>query len=413
MEAMKEFKDLVGKGLDQVGKGLDTVQKDTKSVNAKQGWRNRREERRERHGWKGEEPKGDELDMSKYKIVSFLGNCKLEVYVDWEPKFVRLVTLDFCDYALVWWTQMFEDIKRGIKDLCEDWVALKKMMIDRLYQGFRNVEEYKKKMEIDLMRAQIKESEEAIIAWFLHGLNREIQDVVDLQHYSTLDELVHQNIKVKMKIRRRSVSRKAYKGEITTTPTPNAPRTSSIKCFKCLGKDHIASQCPNRTTMILRDNGEVESESSHREQSFSTDVETSNDESNYEEDLLMVRRLMSSQISDVAKTQRENIFHSRCLILGNLCSMIIDCGSYVNVATQRLVRKLDLPTFAHPWPYKLQWLSDKGELLVDKKVEVATHLFLGRSWQFYKEVIHDGVTNKFTFIHLAKRIVLKPLSLRK
>jgi len=32
-----------------------------------------------------------------------------------------------------------------------------------------------------------------------------------------------------------------------------------IKCLKCLGKGHIASQCPNRRVMLTTDNGEVES----------------------------------------------------------------------------------------------------------------------------------------------------------
>jgi len=36
--------------------------------------------------------------------------------------------------------------------------------------------------------------------------------------------------------------------EGTTTDT----RTSDIKCFKCLGRGHIASQCPTKKTMILR-----------------------------------------------------------------------------------------------------------------------------------------------------------------
>ncbi|RDY05025.1 hypothetical protein CR513_11188, partial [Mucuna pruriens] len=42
--------------------------------------------------------------------------------------------------------------------------------LQRLYQGFRSVEE-----EVRSTMAQ-----------FLHGLNREIQDVVKLQHYGTL-----------------------------------------------------------------------------------------------------------------------------------------------------------------------------------------------------------------------------------
>lgn len=38
-------------------------------------------------------------------------------------------------------------------------------------------------------------------------------------------------------------------------------RNRDIKCFWCLGTSHIASQCPNKRAMILRDDGEVVSES--------------------------------------------------------------------------------------------------------------------------------------------------------
>ncbi|RDX93074.1 hypothetical protein CR513_24718, partial [Mucuna pruriens] len=79
--------------------------------------RNRREEMRERHD-RIEEPRKEELDISKCKIPPFLGNFKCMVYVDWGLKVeqilgyfnlhgrmvVRLVTLEFGDYALVWWT---------------------------------------------------------------------------------------------------------------------------------------------------------------------------------------------------------------------------------------------------------------------------------------------------------------------
>lgn len=38
-------------------------------------------------------------------------------------------------------------------------------------------------------------------------------------------------------------------------------RSRDIKCFKCLGKGHIASQCPNKRAMILSANGGVMSNS--------------------------------------------------------------------------------------------------------------------------------------------------------
>jgi len=54
------------------------------------------------------------------------------------------------------------------------------------------------------------------------------------------------------------------KGKSESQPT----RDRDIKCFKYLGKGHIASQCPNRRVMLTRDNGEVESESDKSDSSI-------------------------------------------------------------------------------------------------------------------------------------------------
>ena len=37
-------------------------------------------------------------------------------------------------------------------------------------------------------------------------------------------------------------------------------QASEIQCFKCLGKGHLASQCSNERTMILRDKDENSSQ---------------------------------------------------------------------------------------------------------------------------------------------------------
>ena len=42
---------------------------------------------------------------------------------------------------------------------------------------------------------------------------------------------------------------------------PQPSRNKDVKCFKCLDRGHIASQCPNKRVMILRSNGDVETES--------------------------------------------------------------------------------------------------------------------------------------------------------
>ena len=99
--------------------------------------------------------------------------------------------------------------------------------------------------------------------------------------------------------------------------------------------------------------------------------------------------------------QRKNIFHTRCHVQNKVCSVIIDGGSCTNVASTIMVEKLGLLTIKNPWPYKLQWLNDSGEVRVTKQVLVSFrikkyedevlcdivliqvgHLLLGRSWQF-------------------------------
>jgi len=43
-------------------------------------------------------------------------------------------------------------------------------------------------------------------------------------------------------------------------------------------------------------------------------------------------------------------------------------GSCTNVASTRVVEKLALPTIFHTKPYKLQWFSTEGEIMVNKQV---------------------------------------------
>ena len=35
---------------------------------------------------------------------------------------------------------------------------------------------------------------------------------------------------------------------------------SDIKCFKCQGRGHIASECVNKRVIVLQDNGEIVTE---------------------------------------------------------------------------------------------------------------------------------------------------------
>lgn len=326
------------------------------------------------------------------------------------------------------------------------------------------MDDYFKEMELALLRSNFHEDREATMARFLHGLNPEIQDIVELHPYVELDDLVQKAMKVEQQLKRK-------KSKYSSNPTsryPSNPSTSSsssknwnnkskkegeglaqpqdikgvtkfnekprdsnqrardIKCFRCLGHGHMAANCPTKRTIIVR-NGVIESDSSGEEDQRRDDSDEG--EVMPEGDVLMIRRLLGTQVKEHEESQRENIFHSRCLVQGNVCTLIIDGGSCANVVSTRVVSKLNLGTKIHPTPYKLQWLSEVGEMIVDQQVEIpfsigkyedvalcdvvdmeASHLLLGRPWQYDRKVIHDGYSNKYTFMHNSHKVVLAPLS---
>jgi len=225
------------------------------------------------------------------------------------------------------------------------------------------------------------EDREATMARFLNGLNRDIVNVVELQHCVELEDMVHMATKVERQIKKRGSTRfqtNSASSSLTWRPNlnregvvqpkpyakaepPNAKkdthtdgkgksksqptRDRDIKCFKCLGKGHIASQCPNRRVMLTRDNGEVEFESDKSEsEEMPPLVDCSDEKIAYpvEGEVLVIMRALNMQIKeDNVDQQRENIFHTRCHIQNKVCSMIIDGGSYANVASDTLVKKLN------------------------------------------------------------------------
>jgi hypothetical protein len=72
------------------------------------------------------------------------------------------------------------------------------------------VDEYFKEMEIAMIRANVIEDWEATMARFLYGLNRDIANVVELQHCVELEDMVNMvnmAIKVERQIKRRGSTR--------------------------------------------------------------------------------------------------------------------------------------------------------------------------------------------------------------
>ena len=58
------------------------------------------------------------------------------------------------------------------------------------------MDDYHKEIDIAMIWANVEEDREATMARFLNGLNWDIANVVELQHYVELDDMVHMAIKV-------------------------------------------------------------------------------------------------------------------------------------------------------------------------------------------------------------------------
>ncbi|KAL0641682.1 hypothetical protein Bca4012_102537 [Brassica carinata] len=437
-----------------------------------------------RHGrnYNRRRPATDNLGILKLRIPPFHGKNDPDAYLEWEKKIelvfncqqlteerkVRLAATEFCGYAISWWDQIATTRRRNGEPQVASWFEMKTVMkkrfvpnhygrdlhqkLRRLSQGSKSVEDYHQEMETLMLKADLEEGVEATMARFQGGLNRDIQDRLELQEYEDMDELLHKAILIEQQNKRKSSTRSSYtpaskpayskedkpgdkskdgsssvetkrddKGKGVATPT----KTRNIKCFKCHGFGHYANECTNKKVMTILANGEVISE----EEDAGQESDEEGVEYPVRRELLVTRRLLNAQPKAKEDEQRENLFHPRCLVQEMVCSLIIDGGSCTNVASAELVEKLGLQVFKHPKPYLLQWINDEGGLKITKQVKVllsvgkyqdeitcdvapleASHILLGRPWQYDKRSVHDGFTNRYTFIHKEKQVTLAPMT---
>ena len=92
--------------------------------------------------------------------------------------------------------------------------------------------------------------------------------------------------------------------------------------------------------------------------------------------------------------------------------MIIDGGNIDNLFSTKVIEKLKLLKTKHPIAYKVSWLQNGHQLLVNEQCEIdlqirnykdgvlcdvmpmgVCHILLGRPWQYDKNARHDGRKN--------------------
>ncbi|XP_039001107.1 uncharacterized protein LOC120127208 [Hibiscus syriacus] len=92
--------------------------------------------------------------------------------------------MEFVDYALIWWDQLLINRRRIGEGPVNTWTEMKRIMRKRF------------------------------VPFHYQGLNFEIANIVELQHYVELDDMVHMAIKIERQQHRKS----SYRGTPSAQP---------------------------------------------------------------------------------------------------------------------------------------------------------------------------------------------------
>jgi hypothetical protein len=308
---------------------------------------------------------------------------------------------------------------------------------------------------------------------FLGGLRREIQDILDYKEWTRFPQLFHLALKAEREVQGRqpmrsitpsTPSRPTEVSKFSNVQTPPAPvkksspitptssgsatpsSSSSAKviCHRCKGMGHIVRECPSKRTYIATDDGGYVS-ASDEENDFALAIDTTTGK--YEDSpddvdevidsvactanylSILVQQVLSTQVEQVDKLQRHNLFQMFLIVNNCRVRAIIDGGSNNNLVSSELAKTLGLTTRALPHPYHVQWFNNSGKAKVTQSARVhfsigsyhdyadfdvvpvqACSLLLGRPWQYDNDVVHHGRQNRYTFMHKGKTIALLPLT---
>ncbi|XP_019092325.1 PREDICTED: uncharacterized protein LOC109129137 [Camelina sativa] len=337
----------------------------------------------------------DQLVTSRRRNGEFPIETWAEMKAIMRRRFVRMAAVEFSEYALSWWDQLVTSRRRNGEFPIETWAEMKAIMrrrfvpghyhrdlrqkLRRLTQGSRSVEDYYQEMEILLIRADVVEDREATMARFMSGLNRDVQDRLEMEHYVEIEEMLHKAILVEKQLKRKSSTQITY-GASSSNPKPSyqkgeksvalpkdeakpfvanqvakdkaeATRTRArdVTCFKCHGRGHYAHECSNRRAMILLENGEMESEN---------------------------EEVVSESLEELEEIPAKG----EILVVSIQVKVPIVIGKY------------------------------EDEVLCDVLPMEASHILLGRPWQSDWRTSHDGFTNRYSFEFKGKKIILVPLT---
>ncbi|XP_022011578.1 uncharacterized protein LOC110911283 [Helianthus annuus] len=399
----------------------------------------------------------------KIDVPEFDGRAEPDVFIDWlqtverifdlrdipDKYKVKLVAIKLRNYASLWWEHVKKKRAQEGRSKVKTWDKMKKLLREKfLPPNFRQeafleyhniskrsttVEELICEFDRLRMRCAVEEEEEQIIARFSGALRPEIADVVQLQPYWSFTDVCQLALKVEKQLKAKA--------------KPTLPRSSPIKADNLKGfrgylleadsmqakarEQHLPRHPPlpllitlTDETLPVYDTEEDQPEEVETEVVYPDKGET-----------LIAQRVLSTNPNHEVKDNlwlRNNIFRTRCMVKGKVCTIIIDGGSCKNMVATVMVEKLGLKFEDHPDPYQLTWLKKGNVVKVKHRCLVqfsigtrysddvwcevvpmdACHFLLGQPWQYDRRTKHDGFLNTYSFKKEGVNVQLVPLDIR-
>ncbi|KAI4387325.1 hypothetical protein MLD38_005166 [Melastoma candidum] len=175
----------------------------------------------------------------------------------------------------------------------------------------------------------------------------------------------HQKLSTQGQQARRS-STQAKPPLTTSRKTPSSTTRSEVKsnerdnarrCFKCQGIGHMASECPSRRNVVIR-------EVSDGEEEFDENVDPVWDAEEIEEypdegELFVIRKSVKRDTGERGESKGKYFPHQ---MHSRKKSLLGDQRKLHQRHVEDVGRKLKLPIEAHPHPYRLQWLNKESDV---------------------------------------------------
>ena len=370
--------------------------------------------------------------------------------------------------AGAWWNRHQEELRLRGEGRVRYWPQMKALLKARflpadyeqlLYiqfhncaQGNKSVSDYTEEFLRLQVRCHLTENEDQQVARYINGLNEPIQERLGMQQIWSIDQAQTLALKAERYVKtkkpykimsypraenssknylrkeeERPIQSKGKKVDKASTSRRNYQKQSSnpIKCYRCGEEGHVSNKCPQRKSVNTTLHNDSDEEVEEFESESDDEPELCEEEG--EEVVCVVKRLLCSTMQP-EETQRKKIFESKCTVNGKVCRLIIDSCSCENLVSESLVKHLNLETHDHPSPYTIGWLKKGVKIKITKQCWLpfslgkhyrsnvlcdvvdmdASHVLLGRPWQYDVDTTHKGKDNWYSFIWNKRKIVILP-----